>query len=361
MLLSGKRGYEKNAVNGAISLSLSVIIVKLLGVLYKIPLANLLGDEGMGYFNSAYTVFSFFYILCTAGVPKSIMLLISERLAKRDYFGISEILKVGFCAFGIIGITLSLLLSFLSSPLSLMIGNPKTMATLVFVAPSIIFVSLTGVLRGYLSAKMRLFDIAISQIIEGVLRLAFGLIFAIIAIKSGMESSWVSALTIAGATLGAFGGLLYLYIIFKREYGTGEITSPLLVLKQRTILTKIFRISFPITVSAALMSLSGVIDLFLIINRLEGIGYTTAEATALYGNYTTLAVSMFNLAVAILTPISLSFLPSIARSRAEEDFRSFRFGIRSSLELSAILSAPIGIGFIVNFFTTYFNISCSEP
>jgi len=105
--------------------------------------------------------------------------------------------------------------------------------------------------------------------------------------------------------------------------------------------------SAPITLSAALMSLSGIIDLFLIINRLQSIGYTASEATALYGNYTTLAISMFNLAISIITPISVSFMPSLARSRTEENDFNFCSGLRSALEFSALVSAPIVIGFMV--------------
>jgi len=217
MLLNKKKPYEKNAFTGAVSLTLSVLIVKILGVLYKIPLAVILSEEGMGYFNSAYTIFSFFFILCTAGVPKSIMILVSEKLVKKEKTGVFAIIKTAFIAFLCLGVAISLLLSLLSKPLSEIIGNPNAKTTLIFVAPSIIFVSVTGVLRGYLMAKMRLGSIAVSQIVEGVLKLVFGLFFAILATKAGMSYVWISALTILGASIGSFGGLLYLYIIFKGE------------------------------------------------------------------------------------------------------------------------------------------------
>lgn len=347
MLLNKKNPYEKNAFSGAVSLTLAVLCVKILGVLYKIPLAAILSEEGMGYFNSAYTVFSFFYILCTAGVPKSIMILVSEKMAKKDDAGVSSITKIALMSFLCLGIGLSLLLSLFSKPLSQMIGSPNAKATLIFVAPSIIFVSITGVIRGYLMAKMRLGAIAVSQIIEGVLKLVFGLFFAILAIKAGMSYVWISALTILGATIGSFGGLLYLYIIFKAEFSDFDYKGAFGVAGSGEVLSKIFKMSAPITLSAALMSLSSIIDLFLIINRLQSIGYTVSEATALYGNYTTLAISMFNLAISIITPISVSFMPSLARSRAEERDLDFCLGLRSALEFTALVTAPIVIGFMV--------------
>ncbi len=347
MLLNRKKEYEKNAFFGAASLTLSVLIVKILGVLYKIPLAAILNDEGMGYFNSAYTVFSFFFILCTAGVPKSIMILVSEKLVKKDKKGIYSIVKTALISFLCLGVILALLLSLFSKPLSNLIGSPNAKATIIFVAPSIIFVSVSGVIRGYLMAKMRLGSIAVSQIIEGVLKLVFGLFFAIIATKAGLGYVWISALTILGASIGSFGGLLYLYIIFKNEFDIIDFNENKGIHNSHGVLTKIFKMSAPITLSAALMSLSSIIDLFLIINRLQSIGYTANEATALYGNYTTLAISMFNLAISVITPISISFLPSLARSKAEENDLDFCFGLKSAIEFTSLISAPIVIGFIV--------------
>ena len=82
--MKGKNKISDNVIKGTFSLTISTLIVKLLGLIYKIPLANILGDEGMGIFNSAYTVYSFFFLLCTAGVPKAIMILVSGSKAKGE-------------------------------------------------------------------------------------------------------------------------------------------------------------------------------------------------------------------------------------------------------------------------------------
>ena len=89
----------QSLVGGAFSLTLSTIIVKILGLIYKIPLSSLLGDEGMGYFNSAYTVYAFFYLLCTAGVPKAVMILISEAKAKGKDIEADKVVRVASVMF----------------------------------------------------------------------------------------------------------------------------------------------------------------------------------------------------------------------------------------------------------------------
>ena len=130
-------------VGGALSLTIATLTVKILGVIYKIPLASILGEEGMGYFNSAYTVYSFFYLLCTAGVPKAVMMLVTESEAEgggRSY----AIARAATGAFAVIGAVITISFVLLSAPLSRLIGNSASRATMLAVAPSIIFVSISG-------------------------------------------------------------------------------------------------------------------------------------------------------------------------------------------------------------------------
>ena len=155
-------------IGGALSLTLSAVIVKLLGLIYKIPLSNMLGDEGMGYFNSAYTVYAFFYLLCTAGVPKAIMILVSEAKARGSKIEEQNIVRIATRAFLALGTIATAIFILFAAPLADLIGNSSSRATMIAIAPSIIFISLAGVIRGCLNANMQLLDIAVSQIIEGV-------------------------------------------------------------------------------------------------------------------------------------------------------------------------------------------------
>ncbi len=338
---------QKNKmIGGAASLTLSVIIVKLLGVLYKIPLASVLSDEGMGYFNSAYTVYSFFYLLCTAGVPKGIMLLLSEH-KEDNSINNKGIIKASIRAFTLIGIFTALLFTLVSTPLSHIIGSPESKYTMICIAPSILFTSVAGVLRGSLNSQMRLGAIAASQVLDGALKLALGLLFALIGVKLSLPVYVISALTILGATFGSLVSLIYLIILSKNEIWSLNTRQTDNKSERNRILKKLFKISFPITLSAALMSLTGVVDLFLIMRRLESIGYTEAEATALYGNYTTLAVSMFNLGIALITPVSMAVMPALASAYTKKDKKNFDISLKNALSLSSFISAPIVLGFLI--------------
>ena len=335
---------ESKIIKGTFSLALSTVIVKLLGLIYKIPLAALLGDEGMGYFNSAYTVYAFFYLICTAGVPKAVMILTSEAKAKGDVHYERRIVDVCYRAFLLFGLAVSAIFIALSKPLANMIGNSKAALTMVAIAPSIIFISLAGVIRGYLTAGMKMLDIAVSQILEGVGKLAFGLIFAMLGIKLKMPLQTVSAFTILGVTLGALAGLIYLLICSKILKTTNKAGQKYKITKNKLILKRLLSISIPITVSAAAMSITNIIDLALIMRGLQSNGYSEATATALYGNYTTLAVPMFNLGISILTPVSISFIPSFTAAVVRGDRGELFRLTKKAMSFCAFLSAPITLG-----------------
>ncbi len=340
------KNFSGGVIKGTFFLTVSTLIVKLLGVIYKIPLSGYLGDEGMGYFNSAYTVFSFFYIICTAGVPKAVMILTERARAERGEVDSERVVRFALTAFFIFGGVMTAALIIFAPLLSIVIGSRRSVFTIIAVAPSVFFVSVAGVIRGRLTADMRFLSISISQIIEAVGRLVLGLIFAYIGIRRGLSPELVSALTILGVTLGAFFGLLYLYVSYKNSKTEYKIEQKVGFgsYKRKEVLKNIFSISIPITLSAAVMSLTNIIDLGLIMRRLGALGYTEAEAASLYGNYTTLAVSMLNLALALVSPISVAFLPFFSRFHSRGEIGLLSEAVKDSLRLSSIISSPVMLG-----------------
>jgi len=336
----------KNALfGGALSLTVGTLIVKLLGLIYKIPIASILGELGMGYFNTAYTLFSVFYLLATAGVPKAIMIVVAEitgdEQARRSM--IARTVRIALAFFIPLGFIFSLLLLLLAGPLSSLIGNRGAALTVAVIAPSIVAVAAAGVLRGLLSAEQRLGAIAVSQIIEGSFKLAAGLILGGIASSHALPKELVSAFAVAGVTLGSFSGLIYLYLIAKNSIWADKTRQDCIVsIDKPSILKKVFSISVPVTLSAAVMSITNLIDLSQIMRGLISSGINGNTATAMYGNYTTGALSIFNLAIALITPISIAHIPLITEARAKG--LSPIEKVRSSIYVSAMLSVPIALG-----------------
>ncbi len=327
--------YDKNAkkiLSGAAWLGISAIILKLIGLIYKIPMSYLLGDEGMGYFNSAYTVYTFFYIIGSAGIPKAISILCAKSSAEEA----KSIFLSMFRIYIFISLILSGVLLFSSGWLARIISSKNSSFAILAISPSVFFVSCSGVLRGYLNGKTKFVPVAISELIGGLCKLVLGLVFAFLSIKSGFELPFVCAFSILGITFGSLFGFLYLYVYYKRE--SKDIKRE--YLKSNKIIKDVFKIGLPIAFAAALSNFVNIIDLSVIMNRLKSSGYSESVSAVIYGNYTTLAVPVFSLVTNVLNTVSLAALPIITKSFSERKYRELTSSLDSSLQLSLFIACP---------------------
>ena len=329
---------KSSILEGAISLTIATLTIKILGAIYKIPLSHILKDEGMGYFNSAYTIYSFFYLICTAGVPKAIMIICGNASNGIEQ---KHVLKVGARLFAKLGIITTVLLCVLSYPLSHLIGSPHSRESILIIAPSILFSAVSGVYRGYYSAGTKFLHVAISQIIEGTIKLILGLALAYISNSLYMPIYHISAFTISGATLGSLGSMVYLFVLNKSKL-SNDNTKQNCSLSEKMIVKNILNLSIPIAVSAMVMSITNIIDLGMIMNRLQALGYTKAESTSLYGNYTTYAIPIFNSIISLITPITIAFIPQL--TKAKHQSKVFVRILNNELEALWAIFIPLTFG-----------------
>ncbi len=330
------------AFDGAAALAIATVMTKVLGLLYKVPLSRILGDEGMGYFNSAYTVYTFFYILCSSGVPKAVTIVVSGAGSEKRAVDERKTVKSALKAFFVIGLLSTVIFVFGSEKICELIGNRDAVYTMLAIAPTVLFVSVAGVAKGHLNGNSRLVPIAVSQIIEGAAKFFLGVLFAVLGEKRGMSLPYLSAFTVLGITLGSAASAVFLLICSKN---TDTKRSFSLQNQNGTSVLKIIKIAAPLTVGAAVMSLSNMIDLGMIMTRLRVSGYSTAEASALYGNYTTLAVPMFNLVTALVSPFFIAALPILTRTNTQGDKRGFTSELRIAIKKSFFIAVPATFAF----------------
>lgn len=338
------QGNKNNAfLKGTISLSISVILIKILGVAFKIPLSYVLGDEGMGYFNTAYSIYGFFYVLCTAGVPKSITLVLSEnRMRIKNQTTDGDILSCGLRLFCLIGLIATLFNITCAPAMVSFIGNKKALLSVIAVAPSILFVSMSGVIRGYMNSCERLTVIAVSQLVEAGVKLALGLAFAMLGVKCKMSIHMISALAILGITVGSGISFVYLWVSAKninKDKNAGQKCN----FDTSEVKKKIIKNALPIALSSSLLNLSSTIDLIIIIRRLVNFGMSEEYANSIYGNYTTLAVPMFNLVISVLTPIATSYMPRLSDMNLSGKREEFAKALNNLLWITLIISTPASL------------------
>ena len=338
------KDHGNKMLSGAMSLTVSVLIVKLIGFLYKLPLSRVLGDEGMGYFNSAYTVFVFFYMLATGGIPKAVSMLVTDANVKKGRISGREILAACLTLFLFIGAFLCLGILLFGAPIAKIIGNPDAALSLLLISPAVLFVCISGVLRGFLTGNKRLGVIAISEVIEGAVKFVFGLAFAMYGAYRSYPIRVISALAVSGVSVGSMLSMIFLLISSKKQKREDKAGQSERDSKDRArIYAELFRFAIPITVTSAIMGLSSMLDLSMFVNRLVAGGTPRREAIALYGNYTTLAVPMLNLVSALLSSVSSSALPELRGAVSSHSPQRMRDVAAHAISVISFFAAPAAL------------------
>lgn len=329
---------EEGFFSGVAVLTLSSLVVKALGMLFKIPMNYILGDTGMGYYNAAYTIYTFFYMLSTAGLPTAVTILVSEaKERRRDILAQSLWL---FCGIGTVG---TCILWFGGEAMAKWIGAPPSVTCMYVVAPTLFFICIASALRGYYQGLSRMLPTAISQLLEALGKVAIGMLCALVAIRQGRPTPVVAACAAMGLTVGAACGMVYL--LFCLRHDAEKSSTPWQESTTGDLLRRLVHIAVPITISAAVTSLTSMIDAALIQRLLQQNGLSQETATTLYGNYTSLAVPLFNLPPTLVYPIAYAIVPLLTRHvGAPKKIRSLT---ETALRLSILIGAPCAMGMTV--------------
>ena len=337
----GKKEKDKigNFLSGVMALSLSTVAVKIIGLVYKIPMLRLLGSEGMGYFNSAYEIYALLCVISTSGLPVATSLMISrcngrEKAAER-IFSIS--MKI-FLALGIIGSVIMLLLAY---PFSVFLGSQKGLYSILAIAPTLFCICAVSAYRGYFQGLSRMAPTAVSQLIEASGKLVFGVFLAMLALHFGFGTEMVAAFAVFGLLLGSIVSALYLMLLKRRSSNKiRQIETE----RERGIVKELLRIAIPVTLSSAVISITKMVDMTMILRRLQSIGYNGEQAFSVYGNYTTLAVPLFALAPALIRSVALPIIPRLSKAIAQNDAEALTDTVNDGLRLTCLISMPIGSG-----------------
>ena len=331
--------------SGVLVLTASNILVKAVGLLFKIPMNYIVGDTGMGYYNSAYSIYTFFYMLSTAGLPVAVSIMVSEARGRGNTNQTRQILKTSLLLFLLIGSIGSVLMFTCAETFAGWISSSPASFCVLAIAPSMFFVCITGALRGYFQGCQRMVPTAVSQVIEALCKMVFGILFAVYAIRNNFQAPIIAAYAVCGLTIGT--GLSMLYLVIVKCFDTpgdplSADSSPVLPVKE--LLKRFLLISLPITLSASVMSLTNMIDTVLIQRLLQNNGMSQEMATTLYGNYTSLAVPLFNLPPVFVYPIAYSIVPMISKLRASEQRKQAKNIMISSLRIASIIGMPCALG-----------------
>lgn len=332
---------RESFVGGAMVLLVSGVVVKLLGALFKVPLTNLIGDSGMGLFSFAMQFFSLLFVVCAAGLPVAESHLVSEALALGDRKRAQAVVLHAGVVFGALALAMSVLLAGFAPTICRLFGESINAAyCLVAIAPAIFFVTLESALRGWYQGTGNMIPTAISQVAEAVGKLVIGLALARIFLDRGFGMTGAAVGAVIGVSCGEFAAMCYLF------WSTRRGVRPVLHIRQNdpSVLPQLFHLMVPVTLGAAVMTVSGFLDMAVIYRRLPVAGFSSEEVVAAYGAYTGMAMTLFNLPQALSNSVAISVLPALSAAHARRNTCQVRRLTTSSLRLTLLVCLPCGAG-----------------
>ncbi|MFA7078941.1 MAG: polysaccharide biosynthesis protein, partial [Syntrophomonas sp.] len=274
-----------NFLRGALVLSIAGALSKILGAVYRIPLARLLGGEGMGLYQMAYPIYTTILALATAGVPVAISVMVARK-ETQGYTGDSKkIFRLSIIILLIFGFLLTVLVMksahFLANTV---LHEPRAYYPILAVAPAIFFSGLMSVFRGYFQGHQWMIPTAVSQVLEQLFRVTAVIILAFILFPRGLE--YAAAGATFGAVVGGVVGLIVLTIFYIKYKNTEAAQAgPLLYsgAGSAQMARELVSLAIPVSFGAVVLPLVQVLDAIIVPGRLIAIQYTTSQATALYG------------------------------------------------------------------------------
>ncbi len=387
---------NKTFLRGAIVLATANLVVKIIGAVFKIPLYELIGKEGSGIFNVAYQIYTFMFIIATAGFPIAVSKMVAESVARNDEYEAKRVFETARILLGIIGIIGSLVLYTFSDSLAKMLGNNDAALSIRVISPAVFFVSLVSAYRGYFQGQQNMYPTAGSEVIEAGAKLGIGIITALFflkmtvnpelsndfsfALKEVSSIDTQTQLAASGAIFGVTVGTVLSLLLMMLVYSCGgKGIKPLNGIKIRrrsSIMKELILIAIPITIGASVSSLTSLVDLATIMNRLvvnpqvfeqysflfgegtefakialsEGWDKATIlekQANSLYGMYTGQAQTMFNLPLTIVVALSMSIVPAISTASVDKKTNESKTMIQSVLRITMIFAMPCAVGLSV--------------
>ena len=332
---------------GAMMLSLSGIFVKILGIYFKIPITNMVGAQVMSHFSSAYEVYTFLLSVATSGLPVGISAMVSKSLATGKYRDIKVLMRCVTVIFVSVGALLTAIGLIFSPLIAEKMNSAQTVYCVQNIMPAIFFMSVVSVFRGFFQGYNNMVPTAVSNVIEALVKLAAGYGIALYMSQNGYPAEQVVAGAIMGVTLGTAASTAYLILRYIFRDKTYRITIKEFVRDRgtpyKTLLRQFFAITLPIIVSSITVHLMGLIDAFFVMQRLKG-NFSIDYAQLLWGSYSNMSLTIFNLPSFLIINIGVSLVPSISAAFARKDSRQIKRTTNIALKYSSILAFACAFG-----------------
>ena len=337
---------QKSLVGGVSILGVAGIICKVVGVLYRIPLAHLIGPAGMGIYHKVYPAYNLLLTVSSAGLPVAISRMVAHYVTLQDPRNARRIFKIAMQMLLVLGLLTMVLMLVFSGRLALWQGTMDTRAGYMAIAPSLFFVCVMSAYRGFLQGQRNMVPTAISQLPEQIGRVFIALPLAYVGMRHSVALGAAGALL--GSTIAEGAALLYMLFQHRRADRTLTDTVPqrpdCQLLSDRIIGLRLVRVAIPITLGACIVPLAGFIDSIMLTQLMESAGMAAEDALICYGAYAGPVLTLINVPTAVAMAMSTNLVPDIASgmARGEREYVQRETGI--GLRMAAVIGFPCSVG-----------------
>jgi stage V sporulation protein B len=330
-------------------LSVAGAASKMLGALYRIPLARLIGGEGIGLYQLAYPIYTAIISLATAGIPVAISVLVSRKVTQGYNGDERRIFRVSLLIMFVFGLLLSFLVMQCADVLAgSVLEDARAYYPIMAVAPAIFFASLMSVFRGYFQGHQTMMPTAISQVVEQLFRIIAILCMALLLFPYGLE--YAAAGAASGAMFGGIAGLVILFIFYLRDRKKQERAHLPLRFSgdsNKKIARDLVHLAVPVSFGAVVFPLVQMIDTVIVPSRLAYLGYTTSQATELFGQLSGMAATLISLPTIFTIAIATSLVPAVAEAFSRKSYDLLNERLNYGLRAGMIISLPAAAGLFI--------------
>ena len=340
---------KQKFLQGAAILTMAAVLVKIMGAPYKIVMNRVVGPEGFGHFNNAYSIFNVLLTISTAGLPIALSRMISEAGALGNRRQIQKTYRVTLGIFMGLGIVCSGLMLIFAPQLARFMRDPDAVYAIAALAPSVFFLCLVSAFRGYFQGQQYMTPTAVSQVIEAMAKLIVGLgmVYVVLRVMHLGESQAAGG-AILGVTIGSVLAAVYLFFVYQhRHVVLTEADMDMPVKSTADTARQLLRLAVPITIGSAGLQIFNALDTKIIQGRLQdAIGLTSRAATSLFGTYSA-AQTFYMLPPALISPIAISIIPTVTAALTLSNFREARRTEESAIRMTAMIALPCGAGLAI--------------
>lgn len=351
-----KKLRKESFMQGVLAIMFSQVLIKILGLAYKLYLTNRegFGDEGNAIYGAGFQIYALLLTLSSIGVPTAISKMVSERTAVGDYRGAHRIFKIAFATFAFIGFIGTLILFLGAGYISTnVLQIPEAEYTLIALSPSIFFVAIASVIRGYFNGMQNLSITAKSQTFEQVFKTLFTImIVELIAIASGINTTLMAAGANLATTLAVLVSFLYLFKYYnrnKKEIWKQTSKSSIQNIKNESakkVVKNILAVSIPISLSSIISAINKNIDAITVVRGLKTF-LTESVAKVQYGILSGKVDTLIGLPLSFNIAFATALVPAVSSSIAKGDKETITKRVSFSLLVTMLIGLPCTIGLCV--------------